>query len=286
LIELQGKFARFYIDRCFYNDPNVLVSFVKENENLFQSSSYLPRQFAGGAAVQTLTILLLLAAALFRFEHLVYHRGYLKEGNPAAGNRVFKIGKEEFRIFFVKRASVVQRLFTHLSGKVKADEKQGIGIPFEIAAGEKTGEAAFTYVCHPDEFSDACVKDFLDFMGKFFQFPETVKAELSQIIKKKGIEKKYFRQLEDGDKGGVLLLAFAPINTPVFLLDDIAKGIPVEFYFQLNDTFKNAAASGSVVIYLTSNCLILDNRFEADEDVAEIGEWSKMVETIEAVNEK
>ena len=92
--------------------------------------------------------------------------------------------------------------------------------------------------------------------------------------------------MDNMEKGDVMLLGFAPIDTPLFLLDDIANGIPVEFYFNLNNTFKTAAASGAVVIYLTTNCLIRDNRFEADDDVGEIKEWSKMVEAIETVDEK
>lgn len=282
LIELQGKFVRFYIDRCFYNDPNVMVSFVKGNENLYRSKSYLPRQFAAGAAVQMLYILILLTAAMYRFERLVYHGARLKKENDVTGKKVFKIGKGEFRVFFVKRASVVQRLFNLLSGKVKSEEKKVTGIPLEI----ETGEPGFTHICHPDEFPDARVKDFHVFMVKFFRLPETVRDELSGIIEGKGIKKKYFRQLKSVDKGDVMLRYLSRINSPIFLADDIARGLPADFYFHFNDIFKAAAAAGASVLYLSGNILISDNRFEADDDVVEIKEWSKMVETIETVNEK
>lgn len=282
LIELQGRFVRFYIDRCFYNDPDVLVPFVKGNENLYRSLSYLPRQFTAGAAVQMLYILILATAAMSRFERLVYRSACLKKENAVTGKEVFKIRKGEFRVFFVKRASVVQRLFNHLSGRVKVEEKKGTGIPFEI----ENIDTGFTYICHPDEFPDAAVKDFQAFMVKFFRFPGTVKDELLRIIKEKGIKKKYFRQLKSIDKGDVMLWYLSRINSAIFMADDIARGLPADFYFHFNNIFKNAADAGASVLYLTGNILIADNRFEADDDVVEIKEWSKMVETIETVNEK
>ncbi|MCI0471936.1 MAG: hypothetical protein L0Y73_09770, partial [Candidatus Aminicenantes bacterium] len=61
--ELQYRFVRFYIDRCFYNDPKEIVSFIQATENIYPARTTLPRNFKKGVTYSFIWIIIFAAAS-------------------------------------------------------------------------------------------------------------------------------------------------------------------------------------------------------------------------------
>jgi ABC-type transport system involved in multi-copper enzyme maturation permease subunit len=71
-VDLKRDFVWFFIQRVFYNDPEVMVSFIKKDENIYRASSQLPVNFVKGLLINLLLIILLFMISLFRCENALF----------------------------------------------------------------------------------------------------------------------------------------------------------------------------------------------------------------------
>jgi hypothetical protein len=261
LQQMQANFVRFYIDRCFYNDPAEMVSFIRDSENLFRAKSLRPPNFYTGLLLNLLYILLLAAAASRSFR-LYIRRGIDKNRQngtidcttvfPAAGS---------FNVLNIKAPTFAHRVYLECLEK-------------------DTGE--FLYLCHPDAIpGDIRVDHFLKAMAVLFQPGRHRCKNLLKAPELKHLKSKPFRQLEQREKGEVLLTAAGFSHRKTILADDTGSPMTTDYVVLLNRRFIALAANGSAVAFLTLNPVLADTRFESDEQYRVLKDWSAHVSHIE-----
>ncbi len=254
LREMQKKFVRFYIDRCYYNDPTQMVSFIKGDENLFHAGTVLPGNFAAGVCINLVYILLLMGWAYARFRsylYTVYCRSPLKQGNPP-----IIIKSNEFKALLIfSRKGFNEKLYNLLSGRL-AKEGSDPGLHLEIGGRDFSGQtvrADFLYLCSPGSVPDDIrAGDWLGFLRRLLKLSQLEKANLQAALASGNLGRKTFGQLDNFEKGEVFLAVLPYFKHKIFLVDNVTEGMPVEFITRLNDIMRQWNEAGSAVLFLTT----------------------------------
>ena len=73
-MQLQSNFIRFIIDRTFYNDPKVMVNFIKDDEDIFYGKAALPPNFWSGELIQLGYLAILIFACYICYQRKMFPR--------------------------------------------------------------------------------------------------------------------------------------------------------------------------------------------------------------------
>ena len=219
-MEMRQKFVRFYIDRTFYNDPRVLVSFLKGNEGIFISRGRLPHYFVHGILLN-----LFYAAAILLFAYLRFQRRlFPAPQKPGQFNHInINITKNRIITFSIDRLEFVEQLVNVFFSKLN---KLGLKITMEgkdITAGLKKG---FAYLVNPRHLpGDLKPGQLLSLCKRLFNLSH---EEIKKIIHAGGIKimDKPFSVIEEADKAGFLLDLVEARTPGVIIFNDFTAGIP------------------------------------------------------------
>lgn len=280
LQDLKYKFARFWIDRVYFNNPKDMVNFVKGDENLFHGTSHLPGNFGMGVIINFAYILLLMVISYFHFKTYLYRpevKRTVKEKNLPI---ILSKGDLVVMILYHGNHGYNDHLFNILAGHTNIYNED---LKIEIDSVDLTGNQIkqdFLYLCHPDKLpQDIKAIDFIVFVLKFVKPGKKEKGKILEALKTEPFKSKTWDQLESVDKGRVFLSVLPFFKHNIFLLDDVAFDMPVDYIFELNEVMKKWAESGAAVIYLTTESEVNVKRYKAslDRDVDKLEGWSSMV---------
>lgn len=280
LQDLKHQFMKFWVDRVYHHDSNVMVNFVKGDENLFHGTSHLPGNFGTGVIINCAYILLLIIVSYFHFKAYLYRpevKRTVKEKNLPI---ILSKGDLVVMILYHGNHGYNDHLFNILSGHRNTFNKD---LKIEIDRVDLTGNQTkqdFLYLCHPDKLpQDIKAIDFAAFILKFLKPGKKEKGELLKSLKEEPFNSKAWGQLESIDKGRIFLSVLPFFKHKVFLLDDVGFDMPVDYIFELNEVMKGWAESGSAVIYLTTESEVNVKKYKAslDRDVDKLEGWSSMV---------
>jgi ABC-type transport system involved in cytochrome c biogenesis ATPase subunit len=254
VIDLQVKFVRFIIDRTYYNDHRILVSFIKGDENLFQGKSKLPPGFRKGVMLNLGYIIILYLISFFLFKKSLHKIS--KEEIARLGDVNLKMENKNLYVWLKKKNYFSKALFNLFSGNFKKMKKKGfrgkVVINGHDIAGEKNKEE-FQYLCHPDFLpGDIKVRHFISFYAGMLKISA---KEIRDVIKSSGLDSlfgKPFSKLTNKERFAVMMPFLKIGKKRIYLIDDIATGLPIECGIELNELMKDLASKGCLVIYLTS----------------------------------
>jgi hypothetical protein len=137
---LKKQFLDFYIEKKFFSDstPGKIESFVKDKENIFFSTSKLPRKLFFG-----LVLTLLFIAGLITLSFWMFKR-YLFSSSPVE-KLDFNLRSRKCRVCLTSSEDVKNFVYNHFYREFTNSD--------------------FIYICHPDLIPlDIRVKYFLDFV--------------------------------------------------------------------------------------------------------------------------
>jgi ABC-type transport system involved in multi-copper enzyme maturation permease subunit len=279
LIVKQKKFARFYIDRCFYHDPREMVSFIQGDENLFKSKSRLPPGYLENVIIHSCVCLILLLVSLGRFKKrlLANHDSNLTGKNkqdlePKPGKlKVLLLNKTNFS---KKAYDFYKKHYPGIHGK---------------PAVSKNGSWFFVYLCHPDKLPGFIkVNVFIKFKMILMGLTNDMQRVILKKLNFKELKGKLMKNLSSSERGEILLTLLKGIKDrrPLFMLNDIAKDLPFEFTIKIKEWIEEMKEAGAFVVYLTTVPVTKDKRFQSDQDYEELPEWEKSVELIKNVINK
>jgi hypothetical protein len=219
-MEMKQKFVRFYIDRTFYNDPKVLVSFLKGNEDIFISRSRLPKYFVHGILLNLFYASAILLFAFLRFKRRLF------PAPPKTGqfNHItIDITKNRIITFSIDRLEFVEQLVNVFFRQLK---KLGLKITMEgkdITAGLEKG---FVYLVNPRHLpGDLKPGQLLALCKRLFNLShEEIKKIMDPFGRK--IMDKPFSVIEEADKAGFLMALVEVISPVIIIFNDFTAGIP------------------------------------------------------------
>lgn len=240
--EMKQKFVLFYIHRTYYNDPGIMVSFIKGNEDIFTGSSRLPHYF-----IQGILLNLFYAAAILFFAYLRSKQWlFPAPKNPGQFNRVdINIPKGKIITFSVDRLEFVHQLVNFFFGQVKKLNWKFTMEGIDITIGLKEG---FAYLVNPRHLPGELKPNHL--LSLFKRLFTLADEELESIIKARGrdIMDKHFSAIDMKDKAG-FLLALVEVRMPgIIIFNDFTGGIPGKSRIELAERVVKLTGSGVLII--------------------------------------
>ncbi len=244
--EMKQKFVRFYIDRTFYNDPKVMVSFIKGSEAIFTCRSRLPRHFLYGILLNLLYTAAILFAAYSGFKRWLFPA----PKKPGQFNHInINMAKRKIITFSVERIEFVLQLLNVFFGQVKRLRWKISLEGKDITSGLK-GE--FAYLFNP-RYLPGELKP-VHMLLLFKRLLNLTNEEIEKIINACGrkIIEKHFPDIEKVDKAG-FLLALVEARTPgIIIFNDFTGGIPGKSRNELAELVEKLKDKGTLIIDIVS----------------------------------
>ncbi len=277
--EMQRRFVRFYIDRCFYNDPRQIVSFIKATENIYPARTMLPRNFKKGITYGLIWVIILAAAAYYRFHKYLYAIRSTRE--LSGENHPIIVSKGETKFLYMhKPHGLNEKLFNLLCGRLHTGES----LKLEIANQDLTENKDlqnFLYICHPDSIpNDITAGALATFILRQARVPRSQRAAVYAALETQKIRRKIFSELESEQKSKVYSLLLPYFKKDIYLLDNIGNEMPRWFLIEINDIMLHWAGAGASVIYLTTEREIKQEDFDngnMSRDIIEKKMWPELL---------
>jgi ABC-type transport system involved in cytochrome c biogenesis ATPase subunit len=254
LLDLKKKFVRFYIDRYYYNDPKIMVNFIKEDENLFHAKSRLPQNFTVGVLINLGYIIILFIVSFILFKRSLYKVRREEIEKLKDANIEVKAG--ELSVWLVKDDKFSNLLYNLLSGnldKVKQKGFTGKVLVNGVDIAAEKSRQDFVYISRTENIpEDMRVRDFINFYARMQKIPAKEKRAILDSEDIKSTAGDTFSKLTYIRKFNVLLAILKLKKKQVYLINDIATGLPVTSAIKLKEYMAELAEQGSPVIYLTT----------------------------------
>lgn len=281
---LRRQYLRFWLNQVFYFDVKILVNFIEGDMNIFRAQSRLPENFNAGVWIHLVYIL----AAMFG--------SYVSFTKSLPAAEIKKLAKEENPVIELKKGEVTalvlytgiglgEKLYNRLDGKIDKYNKH-LRIKLDnVEIGKPGQKQAFNYIPHPGELPDDIeVESFIRFNGRLLKLSGEEKANFYAAVFP-GLETlkgKTLGQLDNDQRGRVMLSVLPYFKGSLFLVNNIAEGMHRHFKLELNDVMRSWAEAGAAVLYLTTDSKIdvESLRAEIKQDFAELEGWSSVVSNL------
>jgi hypothetical protein len=284
---LKRKLLRFYLDRIYYNDPRVIVSFIQGDENIFHAQSRLPKNFFPGLLITLVYIGLLALAGAALFNRFIYQPS-IKKPVKSENRKIIATGGDLVVVnLFKGHHAFNDHLYNLLSGKV-GPYNRGLIVEIDTHDLQDTPEKSdFIYLCHPNKIpAEIRAGHYLDFVARLLGLDRDLKAGIMNSLPV-NIAGKPMEKLEINELGDVFLAILPYFKNRVIFVDDAVQDMGLRYICRMNDVMIGLAESGAVVIYLVYDDLsqmrdlkdpeLIEQSGPADTDMDIIDHWSKMM---------
>lgn len=216
--DLQRQFVRFWIDRVYYNDPKVMVNFIKGDENIFKAKSQLPFNFWLGIFINLGYCIVLLFLSYFLYLKNLFRLD--KKNLPCThvdlkikSNQRIEITKD-YTGFFPQILNVFFGQIKHFTGKISIDGE-------DIVTPVKKN---FIYLPKHENFPDDLkTKHLISYYKQIFKLSKDECIELKKAAGKNNLNK-YFVKLSKIEKTKLLLTVASFGKKKVVIIDDFGSG--------------------------------------------------------------
>jgi hypothetical protein len=253
LQNMKRRFVRFYIDRCFYNDPKVLVPFIKDDENIFYAESRLPGNFRTGVAVNLIYLVLLLGFAYYRFFNFIY--GVPDIRMPQLTGLSPKMRPRNMMGIITEEERVISQFYRVWSGKFgKFDHIAMVGEDNVIDPKYKGKGYPFLYVCHANQLPyDIKTIDFVRFLWGIQRASAKERAELYMALELENYENVKLGDLQRGVRAKILLGLALLKKTKCVMMNDIGFGMTLNFLEYFRDAIYDMRKKDVAMLYLSQD---------------------------------
>lgn len=288
LQKMKREFLRFYLDRVYYNDPRVMVNFIKGDENIFYAQSRLPENFWSGVLITGAYSLVLVGLSLLGFRRFIYKPGIKKV--PKEGNPEIHLSKKNYFVpllLFKGHHGFNEHLYNLLSGRLDAYNKDIKMTVDNIDVCDRPGGWDFLYLCHHDRIpGDIPASAYILFVSRLLGVEKKERNRMAGSLDP-GTKRKPLSELDDKQKGQAYLSVLPYFKRKIFLLDDVHLDMSAAFIFQLQDIMMDWAAQDSAVILLTTDFSYkykLENFKKAhNKDVEIIRDWVLLIRELKSL---
>ncbi len=245
---MQAKFVRFVIDRTYYNDPKVMVNFIKADEDIFYGKGSLPPNFWSGWVIQVVYLVLIIFAGYFVFMRKMFPKpknardfDNIKVEFTSGENSIIKnntrrleFGQQLLNVFFGKCRDLLW--------KITIDGKS-------LLTGKKHD---FIFIFKPDQIPDEWkIKHLLQFFKRLFQLDpkdlESLYTEDPDEPRKKWLNK-FYREL-DIEKQAVLSVSlFMLVKKSIYVANNFSDYLPGTVCTDLYELLIEKQPQGSMII--------------------------------------
>jgi len=288
VLQQKRDFFKFYMDKVYFSNFSKVESFIKENENVFNARSHIPRNFLPGLFLTLFYSFTLLVGTYHRFRNSLFSLGVKNLGKF---NKVsLDFNKGNIRVWLTHGHQFKNLLYDVFSGEGKRLIRLGFQGKVLLDGEDVTTlkkRMEFFYLCSPASIpGDIKVKNFLFLVGGLVRSSgKQLKKMLSGPVIKNQVKKK-FSQLDNRERGE-LLLALTPLKKEfTYLFHDIAAGMPVDFAIRFKEKMDDLKDQGSLVLYLTSDDAVRSKGLEKGQIFFETPTWCIVVDQYKTLEDR
>jgi ABC-type branched-subunit amino acid transport system ATPase component len=283
VITSHDRFLKFWIQRVYYHNPEIMVTFIQADENIFKSTGCLPGNYWWGVLITAGYIFMLLLGSFLLFKQTMYRlkSKELKSIEPSQMKKIsLKISKGEFQEYRTDYDIPKATLYLALSGEINQIERAGFTVEViidgvNIAHEKFTGD--FFHICRPEELpEDMTVKDYITTYANLLKLNDQEKRTILDSPEISPISQKVIGKLPQAEKFEVLIGLMRMKKYRVYLVNDINKDLAPIYSIQLKERIDELTSLGASVILLTSYVISKDVKRDTFFEKSTL--WTYMVE--------
>lgn len=151
-----------------------------------------------------------------------------------------------------KKITVSNHLYNVLSGRNENFKGKVLLNGVNLAVEKK--EIEFVYLCQPEEIPEEIrVRDFISFIAGILNLTMDQVRELKAKLNVNDLGGKNFGDLEEKDKGRVLLEIVLIKHSNIYMIHDFIKGMPTDFIQEFVERLEKLKESGVSILYVTND---------------------------------
>ncbi len=284
ITRMHGEFLRFWIDRVYYHDPKVLVSFIKGTENLYHGQSRVPRYVMISLGLHVFYIMVLCLGSYFSYLRLLV-RPVDRKAFKNKKDLIIKLGGKTINVYYTRRPAVRDHLYCVFSGrKGQYDPEIKVILDGQTLTGkEKT--RGFIYICDADALP-RYLKG-LDFVKMILILNKIDSKERQNVIDNMPLLKeKRIGKMERHEKAEILLTILPYIKGSLYLFYHTCKDLPLEYLIRLKNQMQKLVNQGATVVYLSPDSSVNEVKKQAGREILPLPVWTEQVESLEFLEEQ
>ncbi len=277
-------FFKFYMDKVYFseNASNLVKveSFIKRDENVFLSQSRLPLLFGWGLAITSLHILILIFVSYTRYKKFIAASSPKSRYEKSPVDIDLEEG--EFDVLECEDEIYLDSIHNRFAGIPEDKSQKGDPGTLKVNNREITGENSLynsLYICHTDHLPpEVKTFDFIRLTGRLLEVPGSELKDMVRTYSLNSILDKKIKDLKKMEKGNLVLAIISMAKKQVYLVENAALNMPIEFAVRLKDKLEQKAKEGALALYLTSTDQVFDRRAEKGPGIYESTSWKQLVE--------
>jgi hypothetical protein len=276
------RFSKRIMDRVYFSNFSNVESFIKGDSNIYNSKSCLPNYFMLGLFVNLFIISSILFLSLNGFKYLLFKVADIEINNTNMQNVKFK--SKEFKVFHVEGEMFNNQLFYILSGKsekirnMKYKYKVKLFIN-DVDMTDKSAKIDFLYLCRIEHIpGEIKIQHFFDLITSMMDVSNKNMKKIKSIFNINLFKKKRFKQLKKYEAGQIMLAILAMKKHSIYMINDAARGMSIDFAIHLKERMETLKEEGALVIFLTTDDILMMRSDRADTYFYETKAWSRVVD--------
>ena len=286
-------FLRFWIDRVYYHDKEIMVCFIKDDENLFHSSGKIPPIYAKGIIINSgWIILLVMFSWFFSFKRCLHHlkKKEIKTVESGLKKEPLELDKGDCIVLFTENKQLPQFLYNTATGEIK--KLRGNRFCEEVLLDgvnicKEKNKKPVLYISIPGSFpGDMPVIDFIKFIFHRHKIKGPGRKMILEDEKIKPLLQKSIKHLKAHERFELvyLVLQSNKKKSYVYLIDDTEEILPDPCLLRLNQLFEQLKEEG-VVIYITQPQVVGMDSLNPGECFVDGKVWFDQIKKIKKVSE-
>lgn len=254
--ELKKGFVNYYIQKKFYSNYDKVEPFIHGDQNIYHAVNRLPVHFGWGIIITLIYIAALGVVSFIRFKAYLFH--IPDKEMPELKKLDIELASGQSEVVLTADETLKDQIFSVLSGQVHAFAGKLMVDDVNIAADHGSIKDRFMFLCRPEEIPEEIkASALITLFQNLMALSKKERAEMYLQLNMESIEKKCFSELDDADKGKLLMTAARLKQCKVYIIDDFARGMPPDFIIHLILELRKLKQNGCAILYLTADTLIV-----------------------------
>jgi ABC-type transport system involved in cytochrome c biogenesis ATPase subunit len=284
--ESKKGFFKYYMDKLYFSGEGANVTkvepYIKGDGNIYRAGSALPAFFLGGALLNLLVLILLSRFSYFMFKRRIFAVEEAEVRHIHEDSLEHRFEKGQFKVMDSEFDIFINLMFNLLSG-----DKTNYGkmkLPFKIFInGQDIFSAAvkepFIYICHPKKLpGDTSAGDLIVFLSHFAGKNGKAGASGRVLEPLRDMASTPLRKLSKEQKGRIILALMKIMKRDIYLVDNAARSMSIEFTVHLKQRMDNLKDSGALVILVTDEAVFTAKMKTGKSVINENSDWCMLVD--------
>ncbi len=279
---LKWRFVKFYAKKLFFSNFSKVIPFLKDEECVFIGKSTIPRRFWWGFFLNIFYVWVLFLLSYYRFKKSLFTIENFDSDIMDLPDVKLKSG--EFKVFHVEGELFNNQVFCLLSGKSKKIRNmrykyKGKFFIDDVDMIENSAKIDFIYLCRIEHIPcEIKVRHFFDLITSMMDESQNNIKEITSMFNINLFKNKRFKQLKKHEAGQIMLAILAVKKHSIYVINDVARGMSIDFAILLKERMETLKEAGELVIFLTTDDILMMRSDRSDTYFYETKAWSRVVD--------